>query len=406
MPLADVVRGTEQCPVGGPVGAADEQRGAPLAPDDDAALLPQEQRERVADARRDVDQLTGAVLAPSAAAEATKARLLRAAFRAESQAWREPGDGARLARLLQDDVDDLLGKVALLTGPVTLTSSRGQVTVDVENQLDQAVTVRVQIVADNAARLDVAAAGAQTVPPRTSVPLSLQAEPRTSGQFPVRARLLDRRGEPFGAPSEFVLRSTRYGSVALAVTGVGAGVLLVAAGYRLFRAGGRPVTLRLLGSARGMAVGTVASRATGFLRTASLAAVIGVASVGGLYDLANTTPNIVYELLLGGILTSTVVPLLVRVRPGRPGRGRRLRAAAAHPRAARARDRHRGARRGRPAGRRPLHPEHAVGRRPPAGDHADPVLPAADALLRGRGGPRARCSTPAAGSPSRCGRRC
>ena len=41
--------------------------------------------------------------------------------------------------------------------------------------------------------------------------------------------------QPFGAPSDFVLRSTRYGSLALAVTGVGAGVLLVAAGYRLFR---------------------------------------------------------------------------------------------------------------------------------------------------------------------------
>jgi len=68
----------------------------------------------------------------------------------------------------------------------------------------------------------------------------------------------------------------------------------------------------MLGSARGMAVGTVASRATGFLRTAGLAAVLGVGTVGGLYDLANTAPNIVYELLLGGILTSTVVPLLIR----------------------------------------------------------------------------------------------
>lgn len=235
VPLADVLTGTERCPAGGPVGSADEQRGAPLPPAEDAPLLEQEQLDLVAEARRDVDQLTGAVLAPSDAAEATEARLLRAGFRAESQAWRGSASGRRLARLLQEDVGDLLGKVTLLTGPVTLTSSSGQVTVDVENQLDQAVTVRVQIVADNAARLAVAAAGEQTVPPRTSVPLSLQAEPRTSGQFPVRARLLDRRGDPFGEPSEFVLRSTRYGSVALAVTGVGAGVLLAAAGYRLFR---------------------------------------------------------------------------------------------------------------------------------------------------------------------------
>lgn len=70
--------------------------------------------------------------------------------------------------------------------------------------------------------------------------------------------------------------------------------------------------MSLLSSARVMAVGTVASRATGFLRTAVLAAVLGVASVGDAFNVANTAPNIVYELLLGGILTSVVVPLLVR----------------------------------------------------------------------------------------------
>ncbi len=77
----------------------------------------------------------------------------------------------------------------------------------------------------------------------------------------------------------------------------------------------------LLGSARGMAVGTVASRATGFVRTAAILAAIGSASVGGVYNLANTTPNIVYELLLGGILTSTVVPLLVRAAKEDPAAG-------------------------------------------------------------------------------------
>ena len=61
-----------------------------------------------------------------------------------------------------------------------------------------------------------------------------------------------------------------------------------------------------------MALGTVASRATGFLRTAVLVAVLGVKTVPLAFNVANTAPNIVYELLLGGILTSTVVPLLVR----------------------------------------------------------------------------------------------
>jgi putative peptidoglycan lipid II flippase len=65
-------------------------------------------------------------------------------------------------------------------------------------------------------------------------------------------------------------------------------------------------------SARGMALGTIASRGTGFLRTAVIAAVLGVETVAAAYNVANTAPNIVYELLLGGILTSVVVPLLVR----------------------------------------------------------------------------------------------
>jgi putative peptidoglycan lipid II flippase len=67
-----------------------------------------------------------------------------------------------------------------------------------------------------------------------------------------------------------------------------------------------------LRGARTMAMGTVASRATGFLRAATLAAVLGVSGVLDPFTLANTVPNIVFELLIGGILTSAAVPLLVR----------------------------------------------------------------------------------------------
>jgi putative peptidoglycan lipid II flippase len=70
--------------------------------------------------------------------------------------------------------------------------------------------------------------------------------------------------------------------------------------------------MSLLSSTTAMAVGTVASRVTGFLRTAVLAAVLGIQSVAVAFNVANTAPNIVYDLLLGGILTSVVVPLLVR----------------------------------------------------------------------------------------------
>lgn len=68
-----------------------------------------------------------------------------------------------------------------------------------------------------------------------------------------------------------------------------------------------------LGRASGiMALGTLASRVTGFLRTVALTAALGTALVGDAYNVANTTPNILYDLLLGGVLTSVVVPVLAR----------------------------------------------------------------------------------------------
>jgi putative peptidoglycan lipid II flippase len=65
-----------------------------------------------------------------------------------------------------------------------------------------------------------------------------------------------------------------------------------------------------------MAVGSMVSRGTGFLRTAVLGAAISAGAVADDYTLANTLPNMVYELLLGGVLASVIVPLLVRARRG------------------------------------------------------------------------------------------
>jgi putative peptidoglycan lipid II flippase len=61
-----------------------------------------------------------------------------------------------------------------------------------------------------------------------------------------------------------------------------------------------------------MAMGTVASRGTGFLRTVVIASAIGEAGVGNAYAVANTVPNALYDLLLGGILSAVIVPLLVQ----------------------------------------------------------------------------------------------
>jgi putative peptidoglycan lipid II flippase len=68
-----------------------------------------------------------------------------------------------------------------------------------------------------------------------------------------------------------------------------------------------------------VALGTALSRATGFLRVLVLGwAVIPVVNGVGdgrladAYNLANTTPNIIFELVLGGILSATLVPVFTR----------------------------------------------------------------------------------------------
>ncbi|MEV6826976.1 murein biosynthesis integral membrane protein MurJ [Amycolatopsis sp. NPDC051102] len=61
-----------------------------------------------------------------------------------------------------------------------------------------------------------------------------------------------------------------------------------------------------------MAVASAVSRVTGFVAKLLLAAVVGTGVVNDSFTVANTLPNIVFELLFGGVLASVVVPLLVR----------------------------------------------------------------------------------------------
>jgi putative peptidoglycan lipid II flippase len=69
---------------------------------------------------------------------------------------------------------------------------------------------------------------------------------------------------------------------------------------------------RLLRSSAVVGVGTALSRLTGFGRVAAIAYALGASTIAGVYSYANETPNIFYELLLGGILTATLLPLFVR----------------------------------------------------------------------------------------------
>ena len=69
----------------------------------------------------------------------------------------------------------------------------------------------------------------------------------------------------------------------------------------------------LVSASARMTIGTVLSRATGVFRLTAVTAALGVAEgrLADSYNLANMVPNLLYALLLGGVLTSVFVPVFV-----------------------------------------------------------------------------------------------
>lgn len=68
---------------------------------------------------------------------------------------------------------------------------------------------------------------------------------------------------------------------------------------------------RLLRSGAIVGAGVVASRITGLLRTLTVTAVLGTSAFADAYNFANNVPNIVYELVAGGVLSAALLPVVV-----------------------------------------------------------------------------------------------
>jgi putative peptidoglycan lipid II flippase len=68
---------------------------------------------------------------------------------------------------------------------------------------------------------------------------------------------------------------------------------------------------RLARASIGTAAGTLLSRLTGLLRLVVVAYALGGRSLADAYNMANNTPNMVHDLVLGGVLAATFVPVFV-----------------------------------------------------------------------------------------------
>ncbi|MDQ1360815.1 MAG: putative peptidoglycan lipid flippase, partial [Acidimicrobiaceae bacterium] len=66
-----------------------------------------------------------------------------------------------------------------------------------------------------------------------------------------------------------------------------------------------------VGATAGMAVGTALSRLTGVIKLIVLVYAVGTQWFADGYNLANNTPNMIHDIVLGGVLSATFVPVFV-----------------------------------------------------------------------------------------------
>ncbi|MEB3370730.1 murein biosynthesis integral membrane protein MurJ [Saccharopolyspora mangrovi] len=83
----------------------------------------------------------------------------------------------------------------------------------------------------------------------------------------------------------------------------------------------KPSLLKASGS---MAIATLISRITGFFWKLLLAFAVGFGVINDSFNVSNTLPNSIFELLIGGVLTSVVVPVLVRSQKADADGGQRF----------------------------------------------------------------------------------
>ena len=66
-----------------------------------------------------------------------------------------------------------------------------------------------------------------------------------------------------------------------------------------------------------MAVATTLSRITGFVRAWALALVLATTAASSAYHVANNVPNMIFELVAGGVLSSLFIPTFMKIRKER-----------------------------------------------------------------------------------------
>lgn len=149
----------------------------------------------------------------------------QALLRTQSSAWRTDSTTATaLLRDIRTELTDRMSAVHVLsTGTVTFSGDTGAVPITIANDLDQAVTIGVQLIGEPTTRLQSDPLENIVIEPGRRASLTLDA--RVIGGEPLRARvqILTPEGDPYGTAATIDLQSTAYARAA-------SGVVLLAFG--------------------------------------------------------------------------------------------------------------------------------------------------------------------------------
>ena len=139
-----------------------------------------------------------------------------AILRAQSSAWRvNPATGEELVSSISTSLQDEIGKVyALSQGTITLAGENGLVPVTIANDLDQSVTIGVQLRGDPRARLESNPLYEITIEPGKKVSVELEVTVVGGRTLSAGVQLLTLEGQEFGLPARIELMSTAYARAA------------------------------------------------------------------------------------------------------------------------------------------------------------------------------------------------
>lgn len=280
--------------------------------------------------------------------------------------WRaEPAAAIAVAEERRASLESALTLPAIEGPPSFLLAGReGQVPVTIDNPTDTPIRVGIrvsstnpQLQVDDVAPVDVPAASRTTV----TIPLDVGQQNTTS----LTAQLVTPDGTPIGSVARFNVRSSNTSTIIWIGLGVASALLVIAVARRLWKRsrgegpaapavvgtgpapddppvdaapvdaepafsqveppvatvpGSEPAQVRVdqasstdvTRASAWMALGTLVSRITGFLRALLLIWAIGTGLNGDIFNSANTVPNALYILVAGGVFNVVLVPQLVR----------------------------------------------------------------------------------------------